>query len=316
MAGTLAVCLAAAGAMVRLGRPLFLTGGFLLYGLGAAVARRAGHPVDWRLYLQGQAVVTAFQLMTHYANDYFDYQADCANQTPTRWSGGSRVLVAGLLPPGAALAAALVLAALGTVATIALARDPAVDVWVVPLGLGTGALSWAYSAPPLRLHSSGLGELETAVIVTGLVPVLGFYVQAPDLAGLRVLLLAIVPPALLQVAMLLAIEFPDAEGDRAVGKRTLVVRLGPGGGAALYAVLVGAAFLSLPLLVWAGLPPRVGLAAALPAPLAAWRLLRIARGDHREPPRWEGLAFWSVALLVSTSVAELAAFVSFQIAFD
>ena len=39
---------------------------------------------------------------------------------------------------------------------------------------------------------------------------------------------------LLQVAMLLAIEFPDAEGDRAVGKRTLLVRLGVERTARLY----------------------------------------------------------------------------------
>ena len=47
--------------------------------------------------------MTAAQLMTHYANDYFDLEADRANRTPTRWSGGSRVLPAGVLPPRVAL---------------------------------------------------------------------------------------------------------------------------------------------------------------------------------------------------------------------
>jgi hypothetical protein len=62
--------------------------------------------------------------------------------------------------------------------------------------------------------------------------------------------------------------------------------------------------------VAAGLPARVGLAAALAAPVAAWRLWRVGSGDFRRPSRWEGLAFWAVALLVGTSIAELAAFVS------
>src|SRR5262245_35111157 len=73
---------------VRLGRPKFLVGGFVLYGLGAAVARQRGGgaaAIDVGAYLLGQGAITAFQLMTHYANDYFDLAADRANTTPTRF---------------------------------------------------------------------------------------------------------------------------------------------------------------------------------------------------------------------------------------
>jgi 1,4-dihydroxy-2-naphthoate octaprenyltransferase len=148
------------------------------------------------------------------------------------------------------------------------------------------------------------------VVVTGLVPLVGFYLQAPDLIGLRVLLLAIAPLACLQLAMLLAIEFPDQTGDAAVGKRTLVVRLGAERGARLYALVVAAAYLMLPALVWAGLPGAIAAAAAAPAPLAAWRIRRVLAGDFRDPRRWEALTFWAVALLVATSVAELGAVVA------
>src|SRR6185312_236895 len=102
-------------AFVRLGRPLFLGGGFILFALGAAIAHLAGHPIDVARYALGQAAVTAFQLMTHYANDYFDFAADRANATPTQWSGGSRVLANDELPRSVALIAALVLAAIGCV---------------------------------------------------------------------------------------------------------------------------------------------------------------------------------------------------------
>src|SRR6478752_5666224 len=94
-------------AFVRLGRPLFLGGGFILFGLGAAIAHLAGHAIDLGRYALGQATVTAFQLMTHYANDYFDYAADRANATPTRWSGGSRVLPNAELPRHVALVGSL-----------------------------------------------------------------------------------------------------------------------------------------------------------------------------------------------------------------
>ena len=87
-------------AFVKLGRPQFLVGGFVFYGLGRRWRRRRARRSTAARFALGQLVVTAAQLMTHYANDYFDLEADRANRTPTRWSGGSRVL-----PDGRAAAA-------------------------------------------------------------------------------------------------------------------------------------------------------------------------------------------------------------------
>lgn len=298
-------------AFVRLGRPVFLGGGFLLFGLGAAVAWAAGHPVDLRMYLLGQGAVTCFQLMTHYANDHFDYEADCANATPTRWSGGSRVLPAGELPIVVALIAALVLAGLGLALTAVITMRGTGGPLVLPTLLAMGLLSWFYSAPPLRLHGSGFGELVVAVVVTGLVPLLGFQLQAAGLVGGRPLLLTILPLALLQVAMLLAIEVPDEQGDRATGKRTLLVRIGAPRAAAVYAALVVAAFL-IWIAGWAlgSLPAPVAIVGAVLAPLGLWRAWRMLAGDFRYRHRWAALAFWSVALLAFSSVAQLAAWLA------
>ena len=293
-------------AFIRLGRPLFLGGGFLLFGLGAAIAALAGHPIDGTRYALGQAAVTAFQLMTHYANDYFDYDADCANTTPTQWSGGSRVLANAELPRAVALIGALVLAAIGLGLTLVLWHAAGTRIAILLFAIAV--LAWAYSAPPLRLCATGLGELDTAVIVTGLVPALGFLLQAPDHRGLGVLGLAIVPPCLLQLAMLLAIEFPDAAGDAATGKRTLVVALGAARAAKLYVALTALAYLWLPVAVALGLPGRIAGLAALTAPVALWRIMRIA--DHRDPAAYERLTFFAVFVLVATSLAEVVAVVS------
>jgi 1,4-dihydroxy-2-naphthoate octaprenyltransferase len=144
-----------------------------------------------------------------------------------------------------------------------------------------------------------------ALVVTALVPFFGFSLQAPDLAGMRVLVLAVVPLCCLQFAMLLAIEVPDAAGDRAVGKHTLVVRLGTERAMGLYVLTVGAAYASLPLLAAAGLPTTVALATAASAPVALWRIRRMCVGDFQRPERWESVTFWAVALLGGTAVAEL-----------
>jgi 1,4-dihydroxy-2-naphthoate octaprenyltransferase len=198
---------------------------------------------------------------------------------------------------------ARVLAAVGATATVVLAFAAAPPAG--PTLLAMFGLAWAYSAPPLRLCAAGTGELATAIVVTGLVPWLGFYLQAPTLAGARVLALALVPLALLQLAMLLAIELPDAAGDAATGKRTLVVRLGAARAARLYVALTAAAYAYLPLAAALGLPARVALAAALPAPIAAWRIARVV--DHRDPAAFERLTSGAVVLLVATAGAELVA---------
>ena len=295
-------------AFVRLGRPLFLCGGLALHGLGAAMAVRAGATLSLPLFAWGQLAITATQLMTHYGNDYFDLEADRANTTPTRWSGGSRVLPAGDLPPGVALVAARVLGAiaLATVALLGIAlRAPVAAVAIL---LACVFLSWAYSAPPLRLLARGLGELTTALVVTVLTPLAGFVLQTGRVAKLP--LLACLPLACLQFAMLLVIEFPDAAGDAAAGKRTLVIRLGPRWATRLcLAVLILPYGLS-PLLLAAGLPAVVVAAACLPGLLAIWIAWDAARGALLDPARWEGLALRAALLLGLTVAAELAAFVA------
>src|SRR5690242_9680233 len=80
-------------AFIRLGRITFLTGGVLLHLLGVAVALYLGAKLSIPALILGQLAITTTQLMTHYANDYFDLAADRANTTPTNWSGGSRILV-------------------------------------------------------------------------------------------------------------------------------------------------------------------------------------------------------------------------------
>ena len=290
-------------AFVKLGRPKFLVGGFVLYGLGAALAVRGGAPFDLGSFLWGQLVVTAAQLMTHYANDYFDLAADRANRTPTQFSGGSRVLVGGTLRPAVALVAAYVLLLIAVGAAVMLGRRAGPEALLIAVVMIL--LAWGYSAPPLRLCARGLGELTTALVVTLLVPLLGHVLQAHAL-GAPIFLAAALPCAL-QFAMLLAIEFPDAASDAATGKRTLVVRMGAPAAARLYAVITLGAFGALPFFTGAGLPARVAAAPALLVPIAVWQALRVARGAHGDPARRESVAFWSVALLIASAGAELLA---------
>lgn len=278
-----------------------------MHALGLAMALYAGSILNLRAILWGQIAITATQLMTHYANDYFDLRADDANYTPTNWSGGSRMLVQGRLHPRTALFSALIFAGLAFTAILVLSL-------VIRPGIGTFlllftalALAWFYSAPPLRLHSLGLGELTTAIVVTLLTPLTGYSLQTGRIDLLP--LLAIMPLCCFQFAMLLAIEFPDAEGDRQVGKRTLVVRLGAVNAVRLYSSVLLLAYALLPLFVLSGLPVGVALSIAGLSPLTGLLLWRVARGDWHAPTRWNSFGFYTIVLLMTSAMAELGAFI-------
>jgi 1,4-dihydroxy-2-naphthoate polyprenyltransferase len=292
-------------AFIKLGRPRFLLGGFVFHALGAAVAAHRGTSFDAVRFVVGQLVVTATQLGTHYANDYFDLAVDRANRTPTRWSGGSRVLPDGLLAPGVALKAAVILYGTAVGFAIALVVSLPALPMLGPLAAAMIGLAWGYSAPPLRLSSRGLGELATAAVVTLFVPCWGAYVQAGRIDP--VLLWTLSLPFALQVAMLIAIEFPDAAGDAVAGKRTLVVRWGAPAAARFYALATLVGFAVLPLGVGAGVPALVAVAGLALAPIGIWQALRVVRGGYGDPTRWSTIGFWSVALVAIAGIAELAA---------
>jgi 1,4-dihydroxy-2-naphthoate octaprenyltransferase len=291
---------------IRLGRPLFLAGGFLLHGLGVIIALTTGVSLHLAAMIWGQVAITSIQLMTHYSNDYFDMAADAANPSPTRWSGGSRILADGHLDPRIALATALIFGLVALFSSLWLAFVVQTGSYTLPLLLFAMILAWSYSSPPLQLNMRGLGELTGALLITGLTPLTGFYLQAGRLELLP--FLAIFPLCCFQFTMLLVINFPDAEGDAAAGKHTLLYFLGEQTTVRLYLMVLLTAYLALPVLVLVGLPLEAALALLVLAPLAIWQGWRMARGAWADPDKWNSLGFWSVGLLIASILAELLAF--------
>lgn len=286
-------------AMIRLGRPKFLVGGVVLHGLGAALSWSEGVALDVAALGWGQLAVTAGQLLTHYANDYFDLAADRFHAVRPRYSGGSGVLPAGLLAPRWALIAALgcgVVAA-GAAARAALVVRPGATAGLL-LALAI-ALAWSYSAPPLRLHASGLGEVAGALLLAGLTPLVGYHLQGGrDLAGAALML---APLVALQAAMLIVVSLPDAPGDAAAGKRTLAVRIGTGAAARAAVAAHAVAYAAVAGLGLAGAPRAATLGYAVWAPVAAWRARALLGGAGTDPARWDRAAFWAIGLVVGSA---------------
>ena len=291
---------------LKLSRPHFLVGGFLLYGLGASIASYLGRPIDLGLYALGQALVTAIQLMTHYLNEYFDSPADRDNSNRTPLSGGSGALGPDGLPRKVALYAGILsLALAATIGSAALVSGamPAL-AWIILILIFLGA--YFYSAPPVRLVSSGYGEIAASVVVAGLLPSFGFAVQTGELH--RLLLMSTTPLMALSFAMLLVFELPDYATDVKYAKRNFMVRLGWQAAMRAHDLAVVFALLSLAVAYLNGLPPRVALSALIATPLGVaqvWQMRRIRMGF---PPRWTTLTVSALALFALTAYLELAGY--------
>lgn len=288
---------------LRLSRPLFLLGGFLVFGLGASIAAYLGRPIDFSLYVAGQALVSAIQLMTHYLNEYFDFPFDTENQNQTPFSGGSGALGPEGLPRQVALYAATVcLTIAATLGGILLVGGSVpIIAWILLLLGFLGA--FFYSSPPLRLASSGYGELTTSLLVAGLIPYFAFALQTGEVH--RLLVISTTPLIALHMAMMLVFELPDYASDLKHDKRTLMVRIGWRSGMRLHDLAVVFAIASFVIAYFSGFPRRVvmGMIIAFPLALAQiWQMGRIRRGF---PPNWRVLTFSAVGLFALVVYLEL-----------
>ena len=292
---------------LRLSRPLFLLGGALSYFLGVGIARYLGHPLDWGVVVLGQLWVSSMQLSTHYLNEYFDRKGDAGNPNRTPFTGGSGVLGRGegqLRPRVALLAASITLTSVA-VATFGLLRLGALNSLVITIIVLGFLGAFFYSVPPLRLSSSGYGELTTAIIIANLVPALGFALQTGNLH--RLLAMSTFPLTALSLASMLSLEFPDYASDIKAGKRTLFVRLDWRNSIRVHHLLILSAYLLLGVAFRLGLPAAIAFPPFFTLPLAflqIWYMNRIADGLK---PNWTALTLNGLA--ITAACAYLMAFV-------
>lgn len=209
------------------------------YTLGALVA--VEH-LSWAPYIWGYLGVFLLEAATVFCNDYFDLASDRANRNFGPFTGGSRVLVDGLLDIRAlrgGIAASLILAAVSAGLAVRASPQPVLSaIWLLPATI----LTLGYTVPPLRFCYRGLGELDVAFTHGALVLFMGYLLQGgaadaalPWLLSLP-LFFSILPSIILA-------GVPDRDADASVAKRTVAVLVGIRGAVvvAAGAVIVSAA---------------------------------------------------------------------------
>jgi 1,4-dihydroxy-2-naphthoate octaprenyltransferase len=200
----------------------------------------------WGFMASGQLNVTVFLLAllatvcvhagANVLNDVGDDAGGTDRQNEDRiypYTGGSRFIQVGIMSASSMARLGISLLTIAAVAGLLLLFiKGAMILW---FGIAGVLLAVLYSLGPLRLSALGLGE--TAVgIAFGLLPVTGAAWLQSGVINADLVLFSL-PISAWVAAILLINEVPDIIADGATGKKTLPVRLGHTGTAALYALI-------------------------------------------------------------------------------
>ena len=197
--------------------------------------------------------------------------------------------------------------ALGLV--MVLAKGPA----LLPIGVVGVLAAWSYTAGPFPYKYHALGEPSIVFLMGPLMTLGAFTAVTGDPWDWTAALVGFVP-GFLVVAVLTANNLADLEDDRRAGVRTVPGLIGFENARRLYMSELVLSYLSIVVLVAAGLLRPPSLVVLLTLPLA-WRRLRLAAGAQGpgdpalEPLLWQtaGLhAIVSLVLVVAEGASRLA----------
>lgn len=289
-------------------RPAFLTASLMACLIGLAIAWHGGIVFDVAMALVTLLFALLAQAGVNVLNDYYDALNGTDAQNTERifpFTGGSRFIQNGVLTLaqmrnfGFALMAGVAVAGLWLMARSA--------PQLMYVGLAGMFIGWAYSAPPFRLNSRGLGELCVAAgflaitVGTDFVQRKGF-AAAPFIAGLSY--------ALLVTNLLYINQFPDRTADTAAGKLHWVARLEVQHARWGYALIVSLAYVWLLLSVLLGWMPVLALIAFFALPVSVQAARQLLRHAAQPQQLGDAIKLTIAAMLVHGALLSLALILS------
>lgn len=229
----------------------------IAYAAGAFGAQQSGYGFNPFVFWLGYSWLFLVEVSTVLSNDYFDYASDKQNRFYGPFTGGSRVIVNGLLSfrqisRGIGLALILSAVAFG----LLLWGTAGSFVNIVMIGSVLFILALGYTVPPLKLSYRGLGEITVGLTHSFFVIICGYVFQGGDIYDSLPWLVSL--PLFLAVLPSITISgIPDYQADKAASKRTLAVRLGKKGAA--WSAIVFTALSSLTIVMFEALDILPGI---------------------------------------------------------
>jgi 1,4-dihydroxy-2-naphthoate octaprenyltransferase len=240
----------------------FLLLSVVLVSIGAAAARSHGfwNPADAVLLAAG---VVCAHASVNLFNELSDHQTGIdAGTRRTPFSGGSGLLQAGATSPAAVRnAASLFLTAAAAIGVYFCFHSR----WRILGFMAAGGLAARFYTSHLARWAAG--ECASGLTLGSFVVAGTYYAMTKGLTWEAAYLS--VPPGILTFQLLFLNEFPDAEADRAGGRKHLVILLGKKKSAVLYASGMAAVYALIAAAPPAAGAPRPVRMALLTLPIAA-----------------------------------------------
>jgi 1,4-dihydroxy-2-naphthoate octaprenyltransferase len=256
---------------------------------------------------------------TNFTNDYFDYRsgvdkldegrvykkgAEVLYDNPLAESGSVDGYALYFFSPRTILISAL--ASLAVTTAIGLFFVLRVDWRILPIGLVGVLMGYFYTAPPVKFGYRGWGDL-ICFLGSGPFPVIGTFFLFSGRVTWTAVLAGIVA-GLWVDAILYIGNVPDAEADRAVGKRTLSTILGRRAVRTLAPLYYGASFGLVAVGVVLGLFPLWALLCLLTLPIVV-RVLVITRKHYDQIPQFAQAILMTVQVFAISTVLLGAGFI-------
>jgi 1,4-dihydroxy-2-naphthoate octaprenyltransferase len=256
--------------------PMTLTSG-LLAVLLAAIAPVAA---DWLNVALAVVGIVVAHLANNLMNDLADTQTGNDTADYPRALYAPHPILAGLVTKRQLVAGILLCQAVDlAIMAVLVARR---DWWIVAFALAGLLLSWAYTAPPLRLKRIGLGELDV-LLTWGPLMVGGVYYAGTGTLPWQVLAAATVY-ALLPTTVLMAKHIDKLPYDGPAGTRTLPVLLGERAAKRLTQAMMIAFYAGTAVLVTVRALPWPALLVVLALPMLVKVLRAFEQPVPDEPP--------------------------------
>ena len=258
----------------------------LLYIMGVGIGHYLNGQVNWSSFFHGLTWIVFLLLGFQYLREYFDlgFVEDEVKWWRTPFSGGSGAIGTGKLPRQVAIWAGLICLTVTAAVTALMFQDQDLKlISVMMLGLILAG-ELAFALPPLRLVSSGFGELILSIIIVGLIPGLAYVLQGHGFH--RLLIMVAFPLVILFLGILLALELPGYASDLKYGRKPVIIRIGWQKGMLLHNILVLGSFVLFGLAFVFGMPLSIGWPVFFALPVALfqiWMMNRIAEGAK---PNW------------------------------
>lgn len=279
--------------LISLTRPLYLLGAVLLYFMGVGIAKYLGVTIQWTVFYLGLAWILLVQISSHALFDYFEpIRKPSENQNST----SNNDKKTSIDEKTSALIRLIVcfscLAVAGSITVLLMQAHrltPMTSLFMIAAFLG----ALLYSLPPVRLTSSGYGELIIAILFANLIPAFAFVLQTETLH--RLVAMTTFPLTPLLLAMIIGLEFSTYSRDLKYGNRGLIIRMGWQNAMNLHNILIACCYLLLSIAMIFNLPTFVGIPVLFTLPLGIlliWQMKRIADGKK---PNWSVLKIsWMV----------------------